>query len=338
MKKFSLSIIAFILLFAMAGCGGGEGSGGKEFVNVATASTGGTYYPIGTGMANLWSKKLGEEGIKASAQTSAGSVENIDLLRNEEAQFAILQGLIGAQAWTGKGSFEGKKYEGLRSVSMLWPNVEHFVVQNDVVNTGTIEDIEGLNFSTGPQASGTEKSTKVIMEGIGLSFDDINQDHLGYSDAASALKDGRIEGASTPAGVPVTAVTDLYASGADVTVLDITDEQLKSINKQFNTWYRYEIPAETYTGQTEVINTIAQPNFLGTSSEMSKDLVYKLTKTLFENLEEEMYPVHNSAKNIKLESALKGLPAPLHPGAYKYYKEEGLEIPENLIPPEEKEE
>ncbi|HAQ06265.1 MAG TPA: C4-dicarboxylate ABC transporter substrate-binding protein, partial [Bacillus bacterium] len=248
---------------------------------------------------------------------------------------AILQGLIGAQAFAGKGNFEGNAYKDLRSLSMLWPNVEHFVLMNKKVKSGDISDIAANSFSVGPQASGTEQSTLVMMEALGLTKDDITPEYLGYDDTISAMRDGRLDGGSLPAGVPVAAITDMYASGVDASVLEVTDQQLEDINAIYNTWYRFEIPAGTYPKVDKVINTIAQPNFLAVSKELDEETVYTITKTLYENLDE-MYKVHNSANNIKLETALDGLPAPLHVGAYKYFKEAGLEIPENLVPPEAK--
>jgi TRAP transporter TAXI family solute receptor len=313
----------------------GQSGGGTKFITIATASTGGTYYPIGVGMGNLWTEKLEEQGIQATGQSSAGSVENIDLLRNGEAQLAILQGLIGAQAYTGKGNFEGNAYEDLRTISMLWPNVEHFVLENNKTETGTIEDIAGASFSVGPQASGTEQSTLVIMEALNLTKDDIKPEYLGYDDTISAMRDGRLEGGSLPAGTPVAAITDMYASGVKASVLEVTDEQLDAVNAVYDTWYRFVIPGGTYPKVDEDINTIAQPNLLAVAGDVDEETVYQLTKSLYENLDF-MYEVHNSAKNMTLETALDGLPAPLHIGAYKYFEEAGLDIPEHLIPPEAK--
>lgn len=337
LNKVLLILVLFLTTVVVSACGGSSTSGGKksQFLTIATASTGGTYYPIGVGMGNLWSEKLKDKGIKATGQSSAGSVENIDLLKKGEAQLAILQGLIGAQAYSGKGNFQGNEYKDLRTISMLWPNVEHFVLMNDKIESGNISDIKGNSFSVGPQASGTEQSTLVIMEALGLTKEDITPEYLGYDDTISAMRDGRLDGGSLPAGVPVAAITDMYASGVDASVLEVTDEQLEEINSIFNTWYRFEIPAGTYPKVDKVINTIAQPNLLAVSKELDEDTVYTLTKSLYENLDE-MYKVHNSAKNITLETALDGLPAPLHAGAYKYFKEAGLDIPDNLVPPEAK--
>ncbi|MDK2824568.1 MAG: uncharacterized protein PWP71_2486 [Clostridia bacterium] len=344
-KKSWLKVIAVFVIMTfvvtIAGCGGGESKEGekkspkRQFLTITTASTGGTYYPIGMGMATLWTEKLKEYNISVTGQSSAGSVENIDILRKGEAQLAIMQGLIGAMAWKGKGTFDGKQYEELRSISMLWPNVEHFVVVKDKVKTGNIKDIKGLHISLGPSGSGTERSTLTIMEGLGLTVKDVQPEYLGYSESADAMKNGTLDAASMPAGPPASAVTDLFASPIEVQVLNFTEEDLKGINNVFDTWFSYTIKPGVYPGQEEPIETIAQPNWLAVSAPTDEETVYLLTKTLFENLEE-MYKVHKSATNIKLETALNGLPAPLHPGALKYYKEKGLTIPDRLVPPEAK--
>lgn len=330
-KILGVFLLMSILILAACGDGDEDGDGDENYLTIATASSGGTYYPIGIGLGNLWSEKI--DGMNATGQSSAGSVENIDLLRNDEADAAILQGLIGAQAVDGTGNFDGKAYDELRSISMLWPNIEHFVISDDKVDTGTISDIEGTSFSVGPQASGTEQSTLVMMEGVDLAAKDITPEYLEYDDAISAMRDGRLDGASVPAGIPVSSITDMYASGYDGTILEVTDEQLDSINDIYDTWFKFVIPSGTYPDIDEEINTIAQPNFLGVSAEMDEDTAYEITKETFENLEE-VYKIHNAAEDISLETALDGLPAPIHAGAYKYYEEQDLDIPEALIPPE----
>lgn len=328
MKK-SLLLFLVALTLVLSGC-----IERREFITIATASAGGTYYPIGVGLGNLWTEILVEDNVKGTGQSSAGSVENVQLLKNGEAKVAILQGLIGAQAYEGRGgNFEGRPYKDLRSISMLWSNVEHFVLMEKEIETGTISDIDTKSFSVGPQASGTEQSTLVIMEGLGLTKENITPEYLGYDDTISAMRDGRLDGGSLPAGVPVSSIMDMAASGVKASVLDVTDEQLESINSIFNTWFRFVIPAGTYTGIDKEINTIAQPNFLATTAEMDADIVYKLTKAIYENLDK-VHQIHNSATEIQLESALNGLPTPLHLGAYKYFMEVGLDIPEHLVPPE----
>lgn len=328
-KKYFLLVITVLLV--LGGCNFQK----KEIYNIATASTGGTYYPIGVGMGQLWTEHYRDQNIKFNGQASAGSVENIDLMKNGEADFSILQGLISTQAAEGSGIYEGEQFEELRAVGMIWPNVEHFVLMDSEVESGDVSDIEGKSFSVGPQASGTEQSTLTMMEGVGLTKEDIRPEYLGYDDTISAMRDGRLNGGSLPAGVPVSAITDMYASGVNATVLDVTEEQVEAINSVVNTWYPYTIEAGTYPRQEEDIETIAQPNVLVTTSELDEEFVYNLTKILYEN-REYMINIHNSAREMQIETALEGLNTPLHEGAYRYFEEQGLEIDENLIPEEVK--
>ncbi|MBS0976177.1 TAXI family TRAP transporter solute-binding subunit, partial [Serratia rubidaea] len=174
----------------------------KTFLSVATASTGGTYYPMGVGLANVWSTRLKQDGIQVTGQSSAGSIENIDLLQKDEAQLAILQSLLAVEAYQGVGNFAGRAYGDLRAISMLWPNVEHFVMLESKVKDGTLNDIAGSRFSVGPQASGTEQSTLVILRGVNMSKKNISPEYLGYGDTVSAMRDGRLDGGALPAGVP----------------------------------------------------------------------------------------------------------------------------------------
>ncbi|MCG1009807.1 TAXI family TRAP transporter solute-binding subunit [Salinicoccus sp. ID82-1] len=329
MKKSVASILLIVTMMVLSSCNFEK----KEVYNIATASTGGTYYPIGVGMGQLWTEQYKEQNIKFNGQSSAGSVENIDLLKNGEADMAILQNLISTQASEGSGIYEGDAYGDLRAIGMIWPNVEHFVLMTSEVETGNISDIEGNSFSVGPQASGTEQSTLTIMESLGLDKNSIRPEYLGYDDTISSMRDGRLEGGSLPAGTPVSAITDMFASGLDAEILSITDEQLEAVNSIVDAWYKYTIEEGTYPRQTEDIETIAQPNILVTSTAMDEEMVYNLTRILFEN-REFMIGVHNSAREMQIETALEGLNTPLHAGAYRYFKEQGLEIDEKLIPEE----
>ncbi len=169
------------------------------------------------------------------------------------------------------------------------------------------------------------------MEGLGLSLDDIEVEYLGYTEAARAMQDGILAGASLVAGMPVPAVAQLFASPIDVQILEFTEEQLAAINDVFPTWDFWEIPAGTYPGQDKPVNTIAQPNWLAVNYDVCEDVVYTLTKTLFENLDF-MHGIHAAAQQIKVETATLGLPVPLHPGAIRFFEEQGLEIPDRLIP------
>ncbi len=303
---------------------------------LATASTGGTYYPVGVALATLSKVKLApKQHFSLAAISSAGSGENVKLLNENEAQFAILQGLYGAWAWQGLGPYEksGRPTQ-LRSVSMLWQNVEHFIVRSDLAKTGTVSDLENLNgkkFSIGKKNSGTENSGRQIMQGLSVDPEQFKLAFMGYGGSASALQNGTIDGMNTPAGVPVGAVTQAFAAlGEDIQILSFTDAQIKQANGDYNIWTKYEIPANTYPGVDKPITTIAQPNFLAVREDISEEDVYQLTKAIYENLPF-LQGIHKATKAMALEKGIAGLPVPLHPGAARYYKEVGIEIPSELI-------
>lgn len=304
---------------------------------LATASTGGTYYPVGVAIATLVKVKLQPgENIGMSAISSAGSGENVRLLREGEAQFGILQGLFGYYAATGTGPVaESGPQTHLRSITQLWPNVEQFIIAADAVETGTLADVAKLTgqaMALGSQNSGTIGSNAALMEGFGI---DINTDFdlmfAGYGPSAEALQNGQVKGISTPAGVPTGAVSQLLASAGDsVKFLNVTPEELAMADNGKNLWTPYLIPAGTYPGQTEDITTIAQPNFLATHMDIPEENVYLITKTIYENLAF-LQAIHPATKEMTIETALAGLPLPLHPGALRYYQEIGIDVPERLI-------
>ncbi len=304
---------------------------------LATASTGGTYYPVGVALSTLTKVKL-QPGhkISMSAINSAGSGENIKLMRDNEVQFAILQGLYGYYAWNGKGPLvqDGPQKE-LRSVTMLWQNVEHFTILTDKAKTGTISDMAGLKgerISLGKKNSGTLGSNEVILSNLGMNIEkDYDLVYVGYGPSADALQNGQIAAMSTPAGVPASAVTRALASMGDkATLLSFTEEQVKQADGGLGLWTPYLIPATAYPGMKKDVMTIAQPNFLAVRSDIDEESVYLITKTIYENLPF-LNAIHKATKAMSTDKALAGLPMPLHPGAARYYKEIGLVIPDNLI-------
>jgi len=303
---------------------------------IATASTGGTYYPVGVGIATIASIKLAKEHKTTfSAITSAGSNENVDMLGKGEVNFAILQGLFGSMAWQGKDKYEGNPQKDLRSISMLWQNVEQFTIKSEYAKTGNIKDIKNLygeRFSIGGRSSGSRVSSETILSSLGIDYNKMDLQYLGYSPSSTALQDGKVEGMTTPSGPPTSAVTNAFASiGADnIKVLDFLKEDLDAINANYPVWTPFTIKAGTYPGQEKDINTIAQPNLLVVTKDTPEETVYLLTKTIYENLPF-LNSVHKATLAMSLQKAIDGLPMPLHPGAAKFYKEQGINIPASLI-------
>jgi len=306
----------------------------KDYV-LNTASTGGTYHPVGTAISTLSKVKLlPKKKFSLTAVNSAGSGANVQALGAGTADFAILQGLYGSYAATGTGPIS-KPQKNLRSVTMLWQNVEQFVVSAAKVKSGTVDDLKalkGMPMGMGKQNSGTLGSNKVLMSGLGI---DINKDyklvHAGYGPTVDALANGQAFGAGIPSGPPTGAITKLMAANnGKFTILNVTAEQAKKMDGGRNLWTPYTIAAGTYPGQKKKVSTIAQPNFLAVNARVDEEHVYQLTKTMFENLGF-LQAIHKATKAMAVEKAMAGLPVPLHPGAARYYKEVGLKIPKHLM-------
>lgn len=297
---------------------------------LTTATTGGTFYPVGVAMATLTKVRLAPtQGVALAAISSAGSAENLKLLRTGEAQFAILQALYGAWAWRGEGPMAANGAQiHLRAVTRLWSNVEHFVLSEGFVREGTLADLgalDGARFAIGKRNSGSAGSGEHILRALGVqqAFEPV---YLGYGAAAEAMLDGTTVGMNAPAGPPSGAITRLLAArGGAVQILAITDAQLEAINRRYPLWSRYAIPANTYPQQPLSVASAAQPNFLAVHADVDADAVYWITRTLYENLGF-LQAIHSATGELSLETATDGLPVPLHPGAERYYREQGIEV------------
>ncbi|PHR87349.1 MAG: C4-dicarboxylate ABC transporter substrate-binding protein [Blastopirellula sp.] len=306
----------------------------KDYI-LNTASTGGTYHPVGTAISTLSKiKLLPKKKFSLTAVNSAGSGANVQALGSGTADFAILQGLFGSYAATGTGPVSAPQ-KNIRSVTMLWQNVEQFVLANSKIKTGTVGDLKnlsGMSMAMGKQNSGTIGSNTVLLSGLGV---DINKDyklvHAGYGPTADALANGQALGAGMPSGPPTGAITKLMAANeGKFTILNVTAEQAKAMDGGRNLWVPYTIAAGTYPGQTKDITTIAQPNFLAVNASVDEEHVYQLTKTMYENLGF-LSAIHPATKVMAVEKAMAGLPVPLHAGAARYYKEVGLDVPAHLM-------
>jgi len=301
-----------------------------------TASTGGTYHPVGTAIATLSKVKLlPKQKFSLTAVNSAGSGANVQALAANTAQFAILQGLYGSFAATGTGPVS-EKQQNLRSVSMLWQNVEQFVLAKDLASTGTVADMiaaKGSSMAMGKENSGTLGSNSVLLENMldGALADEYSLVHAGYGPSVDALVNGNAVGGGFPAGPPTSAITKLMSTNGDKFVLlDVTADEAIKMDGGRNLWTPYTIAAGTYPGQDKDVQTIAQPNFLAVNVDVDEEHVYQLTKTIYENLPF-LQAIHGATKAMDVSKALDGLPVPLHPGAARYYKEVGIEIPDGLM-------
>ena len=327
------SALALVFLLLLTSCSD-ELNRARPYI-LTTATTGGAFYPVGVALATIAHSQLADtHGISLTAISSAGSLENVKLLRDNQAQFAILQGLFGAWSWAGEGPVSSPQTH-MRSVSALWQNVEHFVLLSELTAAGEIMDLDSLDderYVLGARNSGAEQTGRYILETLGIDYEEkMNLAYMGSGPTTSAIQDGNIVGMNIPAGAPVSSITQAFALlGNRMTVLNWTQKNLDKINSRYPLWAWYELPAGTYPNQDELIRTIGSPNVLVTRADIPDDTVYSITKVIWENLAT-LQEIHGATKDMRLEIAIDGLGAPLHPGAIRYYREIGLKIPERLI-------
>jgi len=304
---------------------------------LTTATTGGTYYPVGVALATITKSQLYDtNGISLSAISSAGSMENVKLLRDNQAQFAMLQGIFAAWAWNGDGPFSNRQ-SFLRSMGALWANTEHFVLSSDLVTDGFIRDLDNLDghrFVLGARNSGAEKSGDYILNALDIKYrEKFSLAYMGYGATANAIQDGAIVGMNIPAGPPVSGITRAFAeAGNRITLLEFSDADLQAVNLQYPLWRKRTIAAGTYPNQARDIRTIEHANVLAVRADVPDDTVYAITRSIWENLGA-LHEIHKATQEMSLERAIDGLGAPLHPGAARYYREKGLAIPADLLAP-----
>ena len=304
----------------VAACGGNSASSGNNDPSqlvIATGGTGGTYYPLGGGMADHITKNA---GISATAQATGASAENIRLLRDKKADIAFTQNDIAEYASKGTNMFQQDgKIEAFQALGALYDETIQIVVSADS-NIKNVADLKGKRVSVGAPGSGTEVNAQQILEAYGLTFDDTKLQRLSFADSAKAIQDGQLDAAFQTAGTPTAAITELAAT-TGVKIIPIDADKIDAIIAKYPFYVKTVVPANTYQTVPEEVTTVSVKSMLLVRADLSEDLVYKVTKAIFENTDK---LGHAKAKEIKMESVLAGVSIPIHPGAKKYFDEKGV--------------
>ena len=288
------------------------------FINILTGGTSGVYYPIGVGLSQLYSN--GIEGSKTSVQATKASVENLNLLQAGRGELALALGDSVADAWNGveEAGFKAPLSK-LRAIAGTYPNYIQIVASKES-GIKTLADLKGKTISVGAPKSGTELNARAIFKAAGLSYEDMAKvEFLPYAESVELIKNRQLDATLQSSGLGMAAIRDLAAT-LPITFVSVPAEVTAKIG---NAAYQpASIPAGTYDGQDADVPTVAITNILVSHDGVSEEVAYQMTKLMFENLERRGN-AHSAAKDIKLESAAKNLPIPLHPGAERYYKEVG---------------
>jgi TRAP transporter TAXI family solute receptor len=285
-----------------------------------TGTTTGTYYPLGAILTDFWSKKI--DYIKATSQASNGSVQNLNFIKQGEAQLSLTP--IGTlfQAVNGEQSFEGNKVDNVTILAGLYPNVNHLVARKGS-GIKTISDIAGKNFVPGATGSATELESRHTLWAYDVDYEKVNKNFVGFTEATDLMRNKQVDAAMVMAGVPTAAVTEMLAT-ADGQLLSYSDEAIAKLQAEYPWTADYTIKANSYENQPEDVRTVAQFNFLVAHKDIPEDVAYDLVKAFWENLKE-LEGTHAVVKQFDVQNALKGAgDIPIHPGAAKYYKEVGV--------------
>jgi len=289
-----------------------------QFINILTGGTGGVYYPLGVALSKIYGEKIKDS--KPSVQSTKASVENLNLIQQGKGELAFTLGDSLADAWKGNTEVGFKApLKKLRVVAGIYSNYIQIAALKSA-NIKTLADLKGKRLSVGAPKSGTELNARAILAGAGMSYKDLGKvEYLPFSESVELMKNRQLDATLISAGLGVSAIRDLCSS-VECTIVEVP---ASVVNKVGTPYQAAIIPAGTYQGQDKDVQAAAVQNYLVTRSDLSDDLVYQMTKDIFENLDA-LKASHAAAKAVKIEDAAKNPPVPLHPGAAKYYKEKGV--------------
>jgi uncharacterized protein len=290
-------------------------------LSIATGGTGGVYYPLGGGLANVLTAALPK--VEATAEVTSASVDNLKLVGAGKADIAFTLADTAADAFQGTGKFKQKV--SLRAIAVVYANKSQWVT---VEGTGIAKmaDLKGRRISTGAPGSGTETIALRMLEGFGINPDkDVTREKLSVAESVNALKDRKIDAFFWSGGVPTAAVTDLGATpGVKIKLLDHADVIPKLVQKYGALYVPGVIKAGSYPGQAKDVQVADVWNLLVVNEKMDEALVHDVVKTLFEK-KADLAAVHSEAQNLKLDQQYAGgAPIPFHPGAARYFAENGM--------------
>lgn len=315
MTRLSLKLGGFALTAALAVAPAAKA---EEFINILTGGTSGVYYPIGVALSGIYGEKI--EGARTQVQSTKASVENLNLLQQGKGELALALGDSVKFAWEGNAEVGfAQPLDKLRGIAAAYPNFIQ-IAASEASGIQTLADVAGKSMSVGAAKSGTELNARAIMGAAGMDYSQLGKvEYLPFAESVELLKNRQLDVTLQSAGLGVASIKDL-ATSMPTRIVSVPAEVVEKLGPPY---IAATIPAGTYEGQTEDVPTAAVVNFFVTHEDVSEETAYQMTKQLFENLPD-LVAAHAAAKAISLEGALSGMPIPLHPGAERYYREQGL--------------
>ena len=311
-------------LFAASLLAGTSSAQEKVTISIATGPTGGVYYPLGGGIANVLTKYV--PGYSANAESTAGSVANLQLMTQKKSDIALSMADAAWDGYKAQGKFSGAEVP-VRALMVAYPNRMHVVtVEGRGINS--FADLKGKRVSTGAPNSATELMTQRLLEAYGMEWTkDIRRERLTPEKSADAIKDGKLDAFFFVVGIPTSSVTDLAATpGTKIKLIDHADAVEKMVQKHGPLYVRDVIPAKSYPGQDQVNHVATVWNLLVAHRDMSEQVAYNILKTIFDK-RDDLILVHKEAANFEIKNQSKAAATiPYHPGAIRYFAEKGLKL------------
>lgn len=324
-SAFATALLLLVVAGCSSGSSGGGSAGGIQNINVATATTGGAYYPIGNAIANLWNDQV--SGVRASAQATNGTPHNIQLLAKGDAEVGFAESGVVYEAANGTSSYADQgKQDHFSAMTHIYPNVMQWVVRKDS-DIQTLADLKGRRIVPGPQNSATELNSRNMLSLVGIDYRDradVKADFLDYNQAAEQLKNRQADAVLLGGAVPIAAVLDVMVSG-EGRLLSLPEDYIQELTQTYPWYFPYTIPAGTYRNQDEDVHTVAVANLLIVRNDLPEDLVYNLVKTMYGN-QSLLVESHSAMAAFKPEDGLNGITGvvDLHPGAARFFREQGI--------------
>jgi len=319
-KKLFVGMLILCLVVFFTALQSDLAFGARKFVSIASGWVVGVYFPLAGAISRIAHEKLPD--IKITVESSGASVANAKLIASGDADLAILQNDIAFYALQGTKPMFDKTVPNILGVASLYP--EHVQIQaRKDAKIASVRDLKGKRVSVGPLGSGTEQNAIQILEAYGMKLDDLGKvERLTATESSDYIKDNRVDAAFYTVGVGAPGLTDT-ALMTECVIVSVEGPQVEALIKKYPYYAKDKVPAGVYKGTDKEVPTVSVLAILVAKSELEEDIVYRITKAIFENISR-IETAHAKGKEVKLEKALVGMPIPLHPGAAKFYKEKGM--------------
>jgi len=314
MKKISILVLVTLVAFA-----GTAWAAQPMRLTLATGGTAGTYFPYGGALAQIISDKSGVVSITAQATGATG--ENLNLIGMGDVDMAMVQNDLSHYAYNGLEIYKDNKVDNFKAITRLYPEALHVVAQPDA-GVKTMADLKGKRVSLGAPGSGNEANCRQLFGFYDLSYDNITPFFISYAESVNHFKDRQIDAFVFTTGVPNSGIMDIMTL-REVAFIPVDGPTRDAITKQYPFFANDVITANSYSGLANDVETIAVQAILVVREDIPEDIVYAMTKAMFENLDA-IRAAHSRGNDLTPERALDGLTVPLHPGAEKYFKEIGV--------------